>query len=120
MTRTGISFEKRAILQWLDMNGSCPITRAPLFPSGLVSNRNLQFKIMRWKSQQSEKDCDCDDNPATECAAAPTFLDTFHAILEKEVKSDFESQERKDLVTNCDFASLGFEEGLDMALAMFE
>lgn len=123
MTRSGISFEKRAILRWLDINGSCPLTRTPLPPSGLVSNRNLQFKIMKWKSQQqhSEKDRDCEHNPAsssTECAA-PTFLETFHALIEKEVKSDLERQQRKDL-TDGDFASLDFEESLDMALAMFQ
>ena len=70
---------------------------------------------MKWKSQHSENDCDCDDNSITECAAAPTVLDTFHALLEMEVKSDFESQHRKDL-PSCDFASLD----LDIALAMFE
>jgi hypothetical protein len=120
MTRTGISFEKRAILQWLDVNGSCPLTRTPLPPGGLVSNRNLQLKIMKWKSQHLEKDYDCGDNdPASECVAAPPFLETFHALLEKEMKSEFESKQRKDLAVD-DFASLDFEEGLDLALAMFE
>jgi hypothetical protein len=79
---------------------------------------------MTWKSQHSEeKDCDFDDNPATstECdGAAPTFLETFHALLEKEAKSDLVSQQRKQDLTGGDFASLDFEESLDMVLAMFE
>jgi hypothetical protein len=109
MTQSGISFEKRAILRWLDSNESCPITRTPLPQSGLVSNRNLQFKIMRWKSRHSEeKGFDCDDNPATENVT--TFLGTFNILVEKEILSDLEGQ----------FATLGFEEGLDMALAIIE
>jgi hypothetical protein len=120
MTRNGLTFEKRAILRWLDRNDSCPITRAPLTPSGLVSNRNLQFKIMQWKAQHqhSEKqDYECDDNPAT--VYAPSFLDTYHALLEQEVQSDLESQQQKDQTgSETTMTSLSYEEDMDAALAI--
>lgn len=50
MTRQGLNFERRAILEWLDKNGDvCPVTKKPLRPSGLVTNNKLQWEIRQWK-----------------------------------------------------------------------
>jgi hypothetical protein len=49
MTRTGLNFEKAAILGWLSQgSGSCPLTRKPLTASDLVTNRNLKSQIHIW------------------------------------------------------------------------
>lgn len=49
MTRDGISFERRAILNWLDENGVCPVSSNPLLPSNLVANTTLRLEIEQWK-----------------------------------------------------------------------
>jgi hypothetical protein len=46
LSKYGTNFEKDAILRWLNEgNTTCPVTRKPLRPSGLVSNKNLKWKI---------------------------------------------------------------------------
>ena len=50
MTRDGLNFERRAILEWLDKNGEiCPVTKKPLRRSGLVTNSKLEWEIRQWK-----------------------------------------------------------------------
>jgi hypothetical protein len=52
MTETGLNFERSAIISWLEKGTeSCPLTRKPLRPSGLVSNKNLQNTIWYWKKK---------------------------------------------------------------------
>ena len=49
MTRSGLSFERTAILDWLhEHNGTCPMTRTPLTVGDLVPNRRLQLLIREW------------------------------------------------------------------------
>jgi hypothetical protein len=50
MSSTGHSFERKAILKWMeDMGDICPITNKPLSPSDLVSNAKLQWDISQWQ-----------------------------------------------------------------------
>jgi hypothetical protein len=50
MTITGRNYERDAILEWLEKgSGKCPLTRQPMSPSDLVSNRSLESKIKAWR-----------------------------------------------------------------------
>jgi hypothetical protein len=47
ITRSGLHFERAAILSWLqESSGTCPLTRAPMRPSGLIPDR---LQIQSWK-----------------------------------------------------------------------
>jgi hypothetical protein len=49
MSRTGINYEKSAIMEWIsEHNNTCPMTRQPLRACDLVHNRNLQSRICIW------------------------------------------------------------------------
>jgi hypothetical protein len=49
MSRTGINYEKSAIMEWISKhNHTCPMTRLPLRACDLVHNRKLQSKICTW------------------------------------------------------------------------
>lgn len=49
MCRSGLNFERSAILTWLkDHGNSNPLTRDTLRPSGLVPNRALEARISSW------------------------------------------------------------------------
>jgi hypothetical protein len=69
MSRYGDSFERNAILAWLDEgNHFCPVTGKPLRPSCLVSNKNLEWKIRCWFHEHGREaprrhDNDDDDEP---------------------------------------------------------
>jgi hypothetical protein len=49
MSMYGTSFERQAILAWLDNNNKCPVTGKPLKLEGLISNKSLQSLITGWK-----------------------------------------------------------------------
>jgi SUMO ligase MMS21 Smc5/6 complex component len=50
MTRTGLNFERDAILDWMsNYNNSCPITRQPLTARDLVPNHALKWEIDAWR-----------------------------------------------------------------------
>ena len=54
MSRYGTHFERSAIMEWFDEgNTVCPVTRNPLRPSNLVSNKTLQWKIRYWMEKNS-------------------------------------------------------------------
>uniref|UniRef100_A0A7S2YQY8 U-box domain-containing protein n=1 Tax=Entomoneis paludosa TaxID=265537 RepID=A0A7S2YQY8_9STRA len=69
MTRNGLSFERKAILQWIsNHNNTCPMTREPLTPSGLVTNAALKGRIQAWlqeNGQEAEMSDDGDSIPFT-------------------------------------------------------
>ena len=49
MSRTGINYEKNAIMEWISKhNNTCPMTRLPLRAKDLVHNRKLQSQICMW------------------------------------------------------------------------
>jgi hypothetical protein len=49
MSIHGHTFERTAILAWLDNSSKCPITGKPLELEGLVSNKTLRSTIIGWK-----------------------------------------------------------------------
>jgi hypothetical protein len=52
MTVTGLNFERSAIISWLEKGtDTCPLTRKPLRPWDLISNKNLENKIWYWKME---------------------------------------------------------------------
>ena len=53
MTIHGHNFEKDAILDWLQTNPVCPLTREPMKLSRLVSNESLRRKIAIWCQENS-------------------------------------------------------------------
>src|SRR3569832_533287 len=54
MTRTGHSFERDAILEWIRLHSTCPLTRKPLALHDLIPNRALEVKVQTWKSKHNE------------------------------------------------------------------
>lgn len=69
MTRTGLSFERKAILEWVVGEGrtTCPITRTPLVPSMMVSNVALRLRIRQWRHElmQRQRDLETKQEVAT-------------------------------------------------------
>jgi hypothetical protein len=55
VSRYGHSFERKAILEWLNGEGNtaCPVTGKSLRPSNLVSNKKLRWKIRHWNGAES-------------------------------------------------------------------
>lgn len=49
-SKYGHNFERSSILDWLDSNDTCPITRQPLSPSMLIPNHSLRLRINAWQS----------------------------------------------------------------------
>lgn len=51
--RTGHTYEKSAILEWLFLHGkaTCPLTRQPLHPSQLTEDEELGRRIRAWKEE---------------------------------------------------------------------
>ena len=49
MSKTGMRYERSAILAWLVKSNTCPMTRQPLHLSQLVSDRALENEIKRFK-----------------------------------------------------------------------
>jgi hypothetical protein len=84
-TRSGLNFERSAILDWLEQSGAyirlnaifyvllqslltsgffsgkCPLTRQPLRPSGLIPNRPLEQRIKFWKMNNGIHDLTKDE-----------------------------------------------------------
>jgi len=47
--RDGYTFEHQAILGWLKTKNTCPISRNPMRPADLISNKNLKTTIMWYR-----------------------------------------------------------------------
>lgn len=56
MSKHGFSFERDAIIEWVDRQGTCPLSRQPLSLSGLIQNRLLKKQIQDWKASQGMPD----------------------------------------------------------------
>lgn len=50
LSRYGHTYERSAILQWLQNNESCPFTRLSLTPRYLISNELLKMEIQKWEA----------------------------------------------------------------------
>ena len=60
MDRTGRSFERTAIVEWLtNKSPTCPMTRRPMKVTDLVSNNRLRAEIIEWRKRHGE-DVDVD------------------------------------------------------------
>lgn len=55
MTKEGFCFERKAILEWVLANGTCPLTRQPLSSTQLVPNHALKNRIQNWYRLQNNK-----------------------------------------------------------------
>lgn len=56
MSRYGNSFERSAILQWLNKgHGVCPLSRRPLCLHDLVTNHALRMKIAQWQMENGQE-----------------------------------------------------------------
>jgi hypothetical protein len=72
MTRTGLNFERAAILGWLDQgSGRCPLTREPLTNSDLITNRRLKSRIGIWRAHNGMPEPTKEEMAAAECKFAP-------------------------------------------------
>ena len=92
MTREGKSFERQAILTWIqDNDNSCPLTRQPLTPRGLVRNRSLELRIENWCSSNNVKLSSPDDQDITYGSSADVVSckieDMHRAILAAQKKN---------------------------------
>ncbi|KAG7365121.1 U-box domain containing protein [Nitzschia inconspicua] len=56
LSKYGHTYERSAILQWLQDHETCPISRKPLTPRYLISNHSLKLQIKNWKSDSTTKD----------------------------------------------------------------
>ena len=52
MTKDGFCFERNAILEWILVHGTCPLTRRPLSSRQLVTNVALKSRIHNWCAMQ--------------------------------------------------------------------
>jgi hypothetical protein len=108
MTRTGLNFDRDAILQWIKTNGSCPLTRKPMRPSDLVSNRKLHQDITKWRIQNglTEEDDDETEN-SDDSFCLPSDYFTNRATHKQQQKSGssrrspFESELPSSSTENC-------------------
>jgi hypothetical protein len=55
ITPRGISFERKAILKWLEKKKECPITKTPLSEKELITNYALKQAIDRYFAIQKNK-----------------------------------------------------------------
>lgn len=53
ITPSGHTYDRKAIEEWIDIDGTCPITREPLPKSKLRPNRALQDQINGWKAMRA-------------------------------------------------------------------
>ncbi|KAG7365233.1 U-box domain containing protein [Nitzschia inconspicua] len=56
LSKYGHTYERSAILQWLQEHETCPISRKPLSPRYLTSNHSLKLQIKKWESDSTTKD----------------------------------------------------------------
>ncbi len=67
MDRNGHTYEKRAILEWLERgNEACPLTRNRMRMSDLVPNSSLQRRIQDWRREQGEDLCTTEEDDEEE------------------------------------------------------
>eukprot|EP00934_Nitzschia_sp_Nitz4_P008902 Nitzschia sp. Nitz4//scaffold4_size323378//311245//311586//NITZ4_000717-RA/size323378-exonerate_protein2genome-gene-0.236-mRNA-1//1//CDS//3329553570//8892//frame0 len=57
MTKTGIVYERQAILDWLvtEEHDTCPMTRKPLSPSMMIPDVRLKMRIAHWQDERHRK-----------------------------------------------------------------
>jgi hypothetical protein len=84
MCKSGLSFDRAAILTWLQDHGNtCPLTRESLSPSGLVPNRALEARISTWCEENGMELQDADEN---DDSCAPVLLTCSVSELERRAR----------------------------------
>eukprot|EP00522_Entomoneis_paludosa_P008526 CAMPEP_0172439662 /NCGR_PEP_ID=MMETSP1065-20121228/576_1 /TAXON_ID=265537 /ORGANISM="Amphiprora paludosa, Strain CCMP125" /LENGTH=247 /DNA_ID=CAMNT_0013188375 /DNA_START=244 /DNA_END=987 /DNA_ORIENTATION=+ len=83
--RNGISYERSAILEWIEQNGTCPLTRQPLRPSQLIPNRPLEVQIKSFRMQhkalfENDNDDKTEDNTSIDDADEDSSEDDYDDI----------------------------------------
>jgi hypothetical protein len=57
----GCTFERQAILTWLDMGYDiCPVTAKPMSLGDIISDKKLRSKIQRWREENGHGDVKMD------------------------------------------------------------
>jgi hypothetical protein len=56
ITKEGITYEKTAIIKWINKNGTCPTTRNPLRINDLIPNISLHLCTFKMPSSKYVKD----------------------------------------------------------------
>lgn len=86
MTRTGLNYDRHAILSWLEENGSCPLTRSRMQPCDLISNRKLRHDIARWRVENGLTDGGYEDQEveASWESSSPSKFFVIHVTNEQQ------------------------------------
>ena len=92
--RTGQTFERGAILEWIFVHGNrtCPLTRQPLETQHLRRAFDLQREIAVWKQQQQPKMEPGCDQPEIDITGLCLDRTTLAALAQQ--KDLFQDQER--------------------------
>lgn len=86
-TRHGqtFSFERAAILAWMEKSDVCPMTRKPLSMGDVINNNFLAKKIRLWKEQNEYPEVGCQDeddkDSANDCSRDAVGVDDEVLIL---------------------------------------
>lgn len=96
MDRDGHTYEKRAILEWLERGHEiCPLTRKPLRLSDIIPNRALQCRIEEWRISQGEDLSETEEDEENDFD--PPFVGIINLPLDMQPKlGDMESVMNSD------------------------
>jgi hypothetical protein len=81
MTKRGVSYERKQILQWLNFDDLCPVTSTPLTRSSLTANRELAGEISEWKQQQKQQQQRADRLPSGVPSKIYVDVDKHNALI---------------------------------------
>ena len=96
MTLNGNTFERHAIEEWINRNGTCPMTRGPLSITDLRPNRLLRDLIESAKAEAAAEADDDDDDDDEEEEVSTS--DTFDAFLTHTWQVDEQSRPNHERV----------------------
>ena len=83
MTKYGQSYERSALLEWLQSgHGVCPLSRRPLHLQDIVTNHGLRMKVEEWRKDNGE------DAPVVVKPANPLQIYGFITLPSKDDSTD--------------------------------
>lgn len=86
MTRSGLNFERSAILEHLDSgNDDCPLTGSPLSPAHILPNRRLQAQIQAWRHANGRSAAAAVPAPAATTALSLSGIVTVSSAQKEQV-----------------------------------
>jgi hypothetical protein len=83
----GNSYERSAILAWLDINKVSPITRNPLKKDQLITNRSLRNSIGEYKSGNKINNVPNSSKEVQETNTDDTIFKIKNEVLEEQIKT---------------------------------